>query len=244
LFTDTVIKDIELSSYGGVNYVLGQGGIIDLITMVPFTILVFVNIIKKYFTLSQLEKLRVQYFLIGLSIYAIASLIFNIGLMLFMREYPLTITYLGTSSIIFLFGFTAYAIVKHQLFGIKVVLTQILVGTMGLVLLILPFVIKTTLSMKILMVGVFLVYCFVGYLLIKSTLREVRQKEILEERVKERTKELEAAKDIAEGRAKEIEKRKEDLEKFYKLTVGRELRMIELKKQIKKLEEKMKEKEN
>jgi len=240
LFTDTVIKDIELSSYGGVNYVLGQGGIIDLITMVPFTILVFVNIIKKYFTLSQLEKLRVQYFLIGLSIYAIASLIFNIGLMLFMREYPLTITYLGTSSIIFLFGFTAYAIVKHQLFGIKVVLTQILVGTMGLVLLILPFVIKTTLSMKILMVGVFLVYCFVGYLLIKSTLREVRQKEILEERVKERTKELEAAKDIAEGRAKEIEKRKEDLEKFYKLTVGRELRMIELKKQIKELEEKAK----
>jgi len=209
--------------------------------MVPFTILVFVNIIKKYFTLSQLEKLRVQYFLIGLSIYAIASLIFNIGLMLFMREYPLTITYLGTSSIIFLFGFTAYAIVKHQLFGIKVVLTQILVGTMGLVLLILPFVIKTTLSMKILMVGVFLVYCFVGYLLIKSTLREVRQKEILEERVKERTKELETAKDIAEGRAKEIEKRKEDLEKFYKLTVGRELRMIELKKQIKELEEKMKE---
>jgi len=41
----------------------------------------------------------------------------------------------------------------------------------------------------------------------------------------------------------EIEKRKEELEKFYKLTVGRELRMIELKKEIKKLEEKLKEKE-
>ena len=33
----------------------------------------------------------------------------------------------------------------------------------------------------------------------------------------------------------EIEKRKADLEKFYKLTVGRELRMIELKKEIERL---------
>ena len=58
-----------------------------------------------------------------------------------------------------------------------------------------------------------------------------------------------SAKEIYEAREKErrarkeIEKRKEDLEKFYKLTVGRELRMIELKKQIKELEEKFKKEE-
>lgn len=38
----------------------------------------------------------------------------------------------------------------------------------------------------------------------------------------------------------EIKKRKADLEKFYKLTVGRELRMVELKKKIKELEERLK----
>ena len=43
-----------------------------------------------------------------------------------------------------------------------------------------------------------------------------------------------------QGAYQEIKQRKEDLEKFYKLTVGRELKMIELKKKIKELEEKEK----
>ena len=41
----------------------------------------------------------------------------------------------------------------------------------------------------------------------------------------------------------EIERRKADLEHFYDLTVGRELKMIELKKEIKKLEERIRGKE-
>ena len=68
-------------------------------------------------------------------------------------------------------------------------------------------------------------------------MREIRQKEILEEKVKERTKELQAA-------YEDIKKRKEDLEKFYKLTVGRELRMIELKQKIKELEKEIKKERN
>jgi len=34
----------------------------------------------------------------------------------------------------------------------------------------------------------------------------------------------------------QVEKRKTELEKFYKLTIGRELRMAELKEKIKELE--------
>ena len=41
----------------------------------------------------------------------------------------------------------------------------------------------------------------------------------------------------------EIRKGKTELERFYKVTVGRELKMAELKERIKKLEEKTKEKE-
>ena len=54
----------------------------------------------------------------------------------------------------------------------------------------------------------------------------------LEKQVRERTKELETSK-------KELEGRNEELEKFNRLAVGRELRMIELKKKIRELEEQL-----
>ena len=65
----------------------------------------------------------------------------------------------------------------------------------------------------------------------------------LEIKVEARTKEL---KELAEGleeevkrRTKEVYERMEQLEKFQKMTIGRELKMIELKKEIKKLKEEL-----
>jgi len=66
-------------------------------------------------------------------------------------------------------------------------------------------------------------------------------KATLEVKVKVRTKELEVLTKSLEKevnqRTKELQKRVDELERFHKLTVGRELKMIELKKEIKKLEE-------
>lgn len=61
----------------------------------------------------------------------------------------------------------------------------------------------------------------------------------LEQRVKERTGELEQLKadleQIVMERTKEMKEKVDELEKFKKLTVGRELKMIELKKEIERL---------
>ncbi|MCX6789632.1 MAG: HAMP domain-containing protein [Candidatus Gribaldobacteria bacterium] len=63
-------------------------------------------------------------------------------------------------------------------------------------------------------------------------------KDILEIKVTARTKELNELNKNLEGkveeRTKELQKRLDELERFHRLTVGRELKMIELKKELRK----------
>ena len=239
-FLPFFIKNIELTSWG-INPIFGTGRFLYFPTIVFFVVIVPYLIIKTYRRAPPMERSQYSYFLSGFFLFVITAGVGNVLAPLLgysASKYWL----IGCFGPVFLISFAAMAVFRGQAFEVKSILTDLLVGIFGITLLILPLFL--TGPMRILGLLLFSFFIIIGYSLIQYTHREVRQKEILEERVKERTKELETAKDIAEGRAKEIEKRKEDLEKFYKLTVGRELRMIELKKQIKELEEKMKEKEN
>lgn len=70
------------------------------------------------------------------------------------------------------------------------------------------------------------------------------EKKVLEIRVKARTRELEELasnldRQVRE-RTKELQDRVNQLEKFHKLTVGREMKMVELKKRITELEKELK----
>jgi len=72
---------------------------------------------------------------------------------------------------------------------------------------------------------------YLGYFLAFFDISEIKAlQESLEEKVRERTKEL--------------QEKIRELEKFYKITLGRELKMIELKKEIKRLKKELKEKNN
>ncbi len=70
------------------------------------------------------------------------------------------------------------------------------------------------------------------------------EKTSLEIRVRARTRELEELTKSLDQKVKErtaeLEKRIKELEKFHKLIIGRELKMIELKEEIKRLKEKLK----
>jgi Skp family chaperone for outer membrane proteins len=100
---------------------------------------------------------------------------------------------------------------------------------MGLALIVFPFLMPDLLLQAISWF-LFAAYCATGYLLIKTSLKELQVKETLETEVKKRTEQLQKAYDDMKGQ-------KEEIEKWYKLTIGRELRMAELKKEINELKE-------
>jgi low affinity Fe/Cu permease len=80
--------------------------------------------------------------------------------------------------------------------------------------------------------------------LLKSQEKLEEAKNVLEIRVQSRTRELrklaESLEEKVNSRTEEAQARVDELERFQRLAVGRELRMVELKKEIKKLKEHLK----
>lgn len=77
----------------------------------------------------------------------------------------------------------------------------------------------------------------------RSQLSLEEEKTILKIKVKARTKQLEelveSLEDQVKARTQELQKKIEELEKFHQIAIGRELKMIELKKEIEKLKKEL-----
>jgi len=195
---------------------------------------------KKFKTATGIEKLQIKYVFLGLGLFVVSAFINGAIL----PTAGITqLSFFSSTFSFFLIGFIFLAITRYHLFGIKVILIEILVGVMGIILFILPFLMPT-ITLKILTIFIFLLFLIFGYYLIKATYREIKAKEILEEKVKERTKELEKAKEELEKAKEELEKaynqvliEKDKFERLYKATLGREMRIIELKEEVRSLKE-------
>ncbi|MCX6789179.1 MAG: hypothetical protein NTZ42_01025 [Candidatus Gribaldobacteria bacterium] len=183
---------------------------------------------------NDIVKKQLGYILVGIVLNGLFIIVASL-ILPFFGFYAVSSLFDSPSSL-FLIAFSAAAIMRYRLFEIKVILTEALVLLMALLLLFLPFMMQTV-QLIAFTAGLFLIFCFCGYLLIKGAIREAKQKDVLEQKVAERTADLEKAKNLAEQQTAEVTARKEELERFYHLTVGRELKMVELKKKIKELQQ-------
>ena len=176
IFTDLIIKDVKIKEWG-YDHVMGKIIYIFYFLVILFTFLILFNFFKKYFTLSYQNKLKIQYFLTGAFIFALFNLIFNVIFPLIRetKEYY----QFGDYSVIFPLILTTYAIVKRELFDIKVVLTSIFVGLIAILLLIDVLASDTTFDYTW-KGAIFVLFLIFGYMLIKSVVAEVKRRKELE----------------------------------------------------------------
>ena len=135
--------------------------------------LFFLNIYRYYKKTSNIEKTRAKYILLSFGFLSIGGIAY---LPAYGIDIPPLIAYLAE-----LIGavILALAITRYHLFEIRVILTELLVGVMGVVLVTLPFLMPTS-SLRILASFIFLIFLIIGYLLIKSAYKEMKKREEVE----------------------------------------------------------------
>ena len=179
LGTDIIIS--ESASVGSMaRPVFGGAGRWAFYGFVIFlTLLINGILMREYARFPEERRVKLQYFLIGLLLFAGFNVVFNVVLPLAFDVYGYYA--LGNYSVALLLGFTAYAIVKRELFGVRTVLAAIFVATIGVVLAtdLLVFTEQATIQMFKGAVLV-LILCF-GYVLVRSVQREILQRERLQE---------------------------------------------------------------
>ncbi len=176
-FSNLVIEDVRFTKWG-TDLVIGLMGTPFYIMVFLFTFIIIARIISKYSTLSLHKKRQAQYLVLGLSIFALMNLIFNVFLPLYRQTNEFY--QFGNYSIILLIAFTAYAVIKRELFDIKIAITSIFITLITILLSVelIFFTDQIWLQMiKSLILVVFLVF---GWLLIRSTIKEIKQREKLE----------------------------------------------------------------
>jgi len=176
LITDLIIKSAVFQVWG-FNLVSGPLYFSFLGYILILAVASIYNLFSLYYKSAPRRRLQLIYFLLGFAIFIVINVIFNV----FVRQITGSDVYyrLGNYSSIFLIGFITYAIVKKELFGIKVILTESLVGLVVLILLVDLFLSKT-IQMALFKLSILIAFIYLGWSLIRSVLSEIERREKVE----------------------------------------------------------------
>lgn len=177
LFTPWVIQSIKFESWGSnLNY--GKLFVVFTSYTVLALIILLVKFIISYIKIKdQVERSKIRLFFTGLILVTVINIIVQVvirnivGSDEFYR--------FGNYSAIIFVGYTAYAIVKHQLFNIKVILTEVGVAIVNIAILEQIFLPKNSWQIYV-NILLLLIVAYGSYILVKSVIREIKFREELQ----------------------------------------------------------------
>lgn len=169
LCTGLIVNKTVIRSWG-TEIIFGPGSTLFYLYAVLVALLVVFFSIKKYIHLSKNQKLKVQYFSVGIFFFILFNIIFNVVLPVITKtvEY----TRFGDYSAIILLVFIAYAITKHNLLGVKTLITQVIIVVMSVILASDVFFLSDNFTIQLLKFFVLITFVYFGIALIESIKRE------------------------------------------------------------------------
>lgn len=176
IVTDWFIKDAFMESYGS-NFNQGSLFMVFASYATFFAVYPVIILIWKYRRLRDTEKSQIALMLWGIALLCILNLIFNLFIPIITGSFIWG--RLGSYSSIFFVGFTTYAILRHRLFDLRIILTEAAAVLINVISAVQIFTAVD--AMEALLRSLFLVLVFYGsFLLIKSVKVEIKQRKEIE----------------------------------------------------------------
>ncbi len=177
ILTDLIVDKIQIIN-GELTIIYGKLMLLFLFVVFVYLVAPLYILIKKYSKNHSIdEKIKIKYLLIGISIFYLANLIFNIFLPVVKKI--IHYYWLGDYSLVILLIFISLAIIKHRLFGIKVILSELFSG-LAITILFIDLLLSKSISEYIWKGILFVGFAIFGELMTRAMIREEQQKEKLQ----------------------------------------------------------------
>jgi len=177
VFSNLIISGVTEKEWG-TEIVFGNAQSFYYLSVIFLTGVIIYNLNKKNSILIKQEQHKIQYVLAGLYVFALANLVFNVAFVYLFDS--VQFGSLGEYSIIFFLIFTAYAIVKHELLGIRSLFTQVLIVIMTIILIVDIVLLSDNLLILLLKIAVLITFLYFSREMIISVKKEKESKAELE----------------------------------------------------------------
>lgn len=183
LFTSTIIKDIMFDEGGVLRIIYGEMVFLFFGAVFICSILSFLSLIGKYIKTNDLTlKREIKYLLFGLTFFILMNTIFNIVYPVFFNVVHLY--YFGDYSTIIFLSLIAYTIVRYKLFNVRIFVVELLTFAIWFITAI-EFFLAPTWIERFYKLVIFILALIVGISLIRSSKKEIEQREKLEKLTKQ-----------------------------------------------------------